>query len=315
VGILNLDAMRQYLSRSLSSVNENKLRGILAEIDFRQTLVNLGFADRVSPGGWIARSTEEGHFGHSIIAMFPETIQPDRAYDSMEAPSLPPGLHSVSATLFQRGISPYFCYPRIDSDNDPESVLWTFLQLGLPTPQQGKVFPFEIPEFSQRLRKYPFLKYQKDTSGLTDLAVPDVFSKENMRVTFNSYYYAEMSDIDAIFWGNRFTYPIEIKEKSVATGSPRTGPYFGLDQGPFVKLAFYAAKQSNLHSLFVVREIDNKDDRNFVNWWFITYDRIAEFASWVNQGGGPNMLGGSSSVVKIPKSEFQELNSASLGTL
>ena len=42
-----------------------------------------------------------------------------------------------------------------------------------------------------------------------------------------------------------------------------------------MKLAFYAAKRGNLHSLYVVREIDNTQDRNLVQWWFITFDHIS----------------------------------------
>ncbi len=123
-----------------------------------------------------------------------------------------------------------------------------------------------------------------------------------------------MSDIDGIIWGQQYTYPIEIKEKTVAPDN-KLGPYFGLDVGPFVKLAFYAAKKGNLHSLFFVREINNTDDRELVNWWFITFDTLAQFASWIPQGGGKNMQGGGSTVVKIPRAEFTALTPAALNSL
>jgi hypothetical protein len=107
---------------------------------------------------------------------------------------------------------------------------------------------------------------------------------------------------------------LEIKEKTVAQ-SPDLGPFFGLDLGPFVKLAFYAAMGGQLHSVFVVREIDNVQQRNLVDWWLITFDQIARFASWVPQGGGTNMGGGRSSVVKIPRQEFQHLTAQTLRQL
>jgi len=124
----------------------------------------------------------------------------------------------------------------------------------------------------------------------------------------------EMSDIDGIIWGQQYTYPIEIKEKTVAPDN-KLGPYFGLDVGPFVKLAFYAAKKGNLHSLFFVREINNTDDRELANWWFITFDTLAQFASWIPQGGGMNMQGGGSTVVKIPRGEFTQLTAQALANL
>jgi len=107
---------------------------------------------------------------------------------------------------------------------------------------------------------------------------------------------------------------LEIKEKTSGTDN-KLGEYFGLDVGPFVKLALYAAKKGNLHSLFFVREINNTDDRQLVNWWFITFDKLAQFASWQPQGGGMNMQGGGSAVVKIPKSEFTALTVAALNDL
>jgi hypothetical protein len=85
--------------------------------------------------------------------------------------------------------------------------------------------------------------------------------------------------------------------------------------GPFVKLEYYAAKQVNLHSLFVVREINDPVNRQLVNWWAITFSRLAEFASWVPVGGGTNMNGGNSTTVKIPKAEFSLLDRDFLNSL
>jgi hypothetical protein len=125
---------------------------------------------------------------------------------------------------------------------------------------------------------------------------------------------AEISDIDGLFWGAQHTYPIEIKEKAPSP-SPDLGLFFGLDIGPFVKLAYYAAKRGNLRSLYVVREIDNAVDRNLVRWSYITFDHLAQFASWVPMAGGTNMQGGASSVVRIPRSEFTPLTAETLALL
>jgi len=107
---------------------------------------------------------------------------------------------------------------------------------------------------------------------------------------------------------------MEVKEKTPAKDN-KLGDYFGLDVGPFVKLAYYAAKRGNLKSIFVVREINNVEDRQLVNWWFITFDQLAQFASWNPVSGGKNMRGGGSTVIKIPKAEFQPLNVATLSAL
>jgi hypothetical protein len=187
--------------------------------------------------------------------------------------------------------------------------------LGIPSESPYELLLDNIGAFSiERARNYNFLRYNTNTSVIPDSSIPEEYAKENLRVVFNTHFMVEASDIDGIFWGQERTYPIEIKEKTPATDS-RLGDYFGLDAGPFAKLAFYAAKRGNLHSLFVVREIDSVQERNLVQWWYITFDTLAQYASWIPQGGGQNMLGGRSSVVRIPKAEFRQLDRNSLESL
>jgi len=311
---ISLPVMRNYLSQSLSSFNQNKLNGILAEIDFRNYLTGLGFQNRISIGGWIVRNEGAGQFGHRTIAIFPSTIQPGVNYLAPPQGQLPTpnfGLHTICSTFHQLGVHSYFCAPTVAVQDDPSSIQWHSVQLGVPTQQPYMPFPQSITGFNTRTQAYNFLRYNSNVTTIPSAAVPEEFSKEHLRVAFRTRFLAEISDIDGILWGNQNTYPIEIKEKTVAYEN-RIGDYFGLDTGPFVKLAFYAAKRGNLHSIFVVREIDNTATRNLINWWYITFDQLAQYASWVSVGGGTNMQGGSSTVIRIPKAEFQVLNAAAL---
>ncbi|GGC97695.1 hypothetical protein GCM10007216_30600 [Thalassobacillus devorans] len=318
---LSLEVMNDYLSSSITSnrktgqLNRNKLNGLLAEIDFREYLNTLGFAERISVGGWIARSVGAGNFGVETVAMFPETIFPNQDYSPTRTLTNPShGLHTICSTFHQIGIRSYFCTPSIHNINDTHTISWKAVQLGLPTEQNYYDFPDNINGFSNRSRRYNFLGYETDVSEIPSRAIPEEFTKEHLRVTFQNRYMQETSDIDGILWGNQFTYPIEIKEKTPAPDSA-LGEYFGLDLGPFVKLAYYASKRGNLHSLFIVREIDNTEDRNLVNWWFIPFEKLARYASWVPRAGGKNMVGGASAVVKIPKNQFEELNRNTINQL
>jgi len=319
MGSLSLDAMRAYLSRSIANQNQskNKLNGLLAEVSLRTHLTDLGYGNRVSPGGWILRREGAGTFGHNTVVVFPEEVHPDADLPAGRIPANPPlGLHTICATFHQSGIHAYYCAPSVAVTDDALSVTWQSMRLGLPAAQPWEAYPQSLAaeQFTPRLRRYAFLKYNTDTALILDDAVPEEFTKEHLRITSHSAFLCEVSDVDGIFWGQQFTYPLEIKEKTVANDR-RMGDFFGLDVGPFVKLAFYAAKRGNLHSLFMVREIDNANDRNLVDWWFITFDTLAQFASWVPQSGGRSMTGGASSVVKIPKSEFLPLNAVNLATL
>lgn len=301
--------MREYLSRSLSSVNRNKINGVLAEIEFRKYMGLLGYSDRISAGGWIARNVRNG-FSHHVVALFPEMIRPDKETICDE---IPIGLHTICATFHQIGIKSFFCRPDIQSLNC-EDIKWDFQQLGIPTVTKIQTLDEVFKDFVTRPNPYNFLRNQSDSSIIPEEAIPEEFSKENLRIFFQSCYFSETSDIDGILWGEEKTYPIEIKEKTPAKDADMD-EYFGLDVGPFTKLAFYAAKKGNLHSIFIVREIDDELNRNLVNWHYITYDRLAQYASWVQRGGGKNMRGGTSTVIRIPKREFRILDKDAISQL
>ncbi len=313
---LSMDSMKRFLSLSIPSMNRNKINGLLAEVDLRQHLAGLGFADRISPGGWIARKAGPGEFGHKTVVFFPEVIRLNIDYPADRVFPVPAhGLHTICATFHQTGIEAYFCAVTIPKQDDATGIVWHAKQLGLPADKPYMQFPQCLAEtFRGRERRYNFLRYKTDTAAIPEHAVAEEFSKENIRVAFQNSFMAEMSDVDGIFWGQQYTYPLEIKEKTPAHDRA-IGDFFGLDLGPFVKLAYYAAKRGNLHSIFIVREIDSVEERNLVSWWFITYEQLAQYASWVQQGGGKSMIGGQSSVVRVPKAEFRPLDAANLRAL
>src|SRR5687767_10718610 len=96
-------AMNSYLRQSLASaasksgkLNQNKVHGIVAELAFRTHLEKLGFGNRVSVGGWIARTVGEGQFGLHTVALFPEVGLPSEIFRVGRVPqSTPQRLHSI----------------------------------------------------------------------------------------------------------------------------------------------------------------------------------------------------------------------------
>ena len=320
VSTISEAAMRNFLSKSISSgksgKNLNKIRGLLAEVEFRTHLQNLGYGERVSPGGWIARrNRDDGQFGRPTCVFFPEVIEPGVNYAlDRDLPQPPLGLHTICATFHQTGIAAYYCAAKVGISGAADSIRWFAMQLGVPAQQPYVAFPDDFDQFVARSRKHNFLSGKSDASNIPSTALAEEFSKEHLRVAFQSRFFSEIADVDGVFWGHQHTYPVEIKEKTVAHDAS-VGHFFGLDLGPFVKLAFYAAKKGNLHSLFVVREIDNVQTRALVDWWFITFEQLARYASWTPKGGGTNMGGGGSTVVQIPKSEFTPLTAAALDAL
>jgi hypothetical protein len=308
--MISLEVMRSYLPISVQYQRHAMVRA-----EFRETVASAGHGPCLSSSGLIARSTGAGNFGHHAIVVFPQIVEPGTDYSPTRVlPNPPIGLHTICSTFRQLGIQSYFCIPSVAVVNDSIGMTWRAKELGIPWEDIYQEFPGELAGFQPRGRRYNFLRNHTDVAIVPDAYIPEEFSKEHLRIALSNRYISEMSDVDGIFWGRQYTYPLEIKEKT-CNRDPRLGEYFGLDVGPFVKLAHYAAKRGNLHSLFIVREIADPEARELVAWRYITFDRLAQFASWVQQQGGRGMTGGNSAVVKIPKCEFEVLDANALAAL
>ena len=304
-----------FLTKCISSLNENKLHGMRAEASFRAHIKSLGATDRVSPGGWIFRKKGELDFGESTVAVFPHTIVPGKNYSAVpNRGDVPFPLHTICATMHQIGINSYYAHPILAKGSSPDAVEWQFIQLGVPWLTNFVSVDVAFSGFLTRSKRYNYLRYKTDVSSLSPSDCVVQFSHESVRIYIENKFMAETSDIDAIVWGDRYTYPMEIKEKEVAHDKD-IGDWFGLDTGPFVKLAHYAARKGNLHSLFVVREIEDRKTRKFKQWLITEFDNLAQQASWVPRPGGPGMGGASSMVVRVPRKAFRPLDATALSEI
>jgi hypothetical protein len=313
---LSLKAMRAFLSKSLSSINKNKLNGVRAEAELRNFLHHHGLAGHVLPGGWIARSDSRAGapFGANTVAFFPHAMQPTAKYSSVAGVNPPPAFHKVGAIFHGIGISTYYLHPIVTTRNDPFSISWYAFGLGPPVLPPPQLFPGCIPGFAPRTRRHNYLRYKSKTAALPAQLIRDEFSRESARVSFSSKFFSEIVDVDALFWGKHKVYPIEIKEKTAANDKA-IGDWFGLDVSPFVKLSHYSARRGNLDALFIVREIDHESSRNLVGWWYVDFETLAKNAAWTPRGGGRDMRGGRSTVIRIPKAAFKVLDAAALHSL
>jgi hypothetical protein len=311
---ITLSDMRSFLSRAYSSVNQNKINGIHAEVDFFNYLNGLGFAGRTSPGGWIMRPSRVPNFGAEAIAVFPEIVQVGGDYSpGRQPPQVPPSVEAAAYKLRDAHIKTYFCYPVEYPDG---RIAWMGMRRGIPDPPPPSDIVDQMASmFIPRRGKYNFLKYHANVSGISDEAIQDQYSLAALRIYANNAYMMETSDVDRLLWGANTIYPVEVKEKTRVTNDVNIGEWFGLDVGPFTKLAFFAAWYGQLKSLFIVREIADTETRQLVQWWAIEFADVAKHASWVFQSGGANMLGGRSAVVRIPLHAFTPLDGAFLNAL
>jgi len=310
---LSIDQMRQFLSRSYSSVNRNKVNGIYAEVAFYNHLAGLGYGDKLSPGGWIIRPTRVARFGLGSVAVFPDGVPAGKELPvDRLAPPIPPSVEHAATFLRHAGIATYFCYPV--EEGGP--LRWIGVKRGDASPPPASdILHLLERSFVQQMRFYNYLRHHSDVTPLNDEAILEQFPLESLRIYIRTKYYAEISDIDRLIWGQQTIYPVEVKEKTRPPSDRNIGDWFGLDVGPFTKLAFFKAWYGQLDALFVVREIKSETDRSLVQWWVTNTTDIAKYASWVFSGGGPNMAGGASAVIKVPIHAFRPLDETLMAAL
>jgi hypothetical protein len=104
----------------------------------------------------------------------------------------PLGLHTICSTFHQVGISAYRCDPCPTLSDCPTEIRWNCLQLGIPSESRPFCLNDGFPEFEPRTRKYGYLRHSTDTGMITDEDVPQEFSKECLRLAFQSRWRAEV---------------------------------------------------------------------------------------------------------------------------
>ncbi|WP_166838361.1 hypothetical protein [Rheinheimera pleomorphica] len=318
-----------FLETQWSSINDNKLKGILSEIRFKNYLRehNVHFV----PGGWII-SPGKVH-EDNIPTKEKLCILPRQCALSWCNKNSPPheGLTPAEVAAYnyfrQVGVKSYFAQPDIVNENE----------FVLPTPSSGKSpanyplpYSYKFMEvspvqgltevsISDMMKSFPARKknaglrcYQLgriDTSSPEITAselISDLFWFEYSRYYLQKNYLLSNNDLDLFLIGTSGScYPVELKSKVPAEDST-LGEWFGIDMGPFAKLAFFTANSMNTDALYVVEEVDAQ--RTHVQWLGIKFTELVKACSWVGQGGGTGMTGGRSATYKVPKAAFSPLN-------
>jgi hypothetical protein len=139
-----------------------------------------------------------------------------------------------------------------------------------------------------------------------DETISELFWFEYARYYCQIDYLISNNDLDLFIIGESGTpYPVEVKSKSpVVDGN--IGDWFGLDVGPFAKMAFFTSNNMQTDALYIVQEVD--EERNHVDWLGIKFTELVKSCSWVIQAGGQGMSGSGSSTIKVPKLSFKKLS-------
>lgn len=297
----------------------NKIPGLVAELDFAAHLDTMGFGDRLVRGGWIVEP-ESPQFYQDRVALFPAPFGSSNAV---------PATPVITAAQYLRGagMRTLYCVP---ISVNGTSVEWKAAEMSGPSVGEPSPLVDWFAGFPPRRRAYVKRTPNANVAPIANVdrvELDVLFARESMLDVIRADHLVTANDLDYLVWGRRATYPVEIKEKTVAglgrvrAGQNRAqrpdaiGPWLGLDIGPFSKLACFAAAGAGQDSLFVVREIEDRVSRRHKAWHMIRFSELCRSCSWVFQGGGTNMLGGASAVVKVPLRAFQPLDREHLEAL
>lgn len=317
-----------FLETQWSSINENKVKGIEAEVRFKIYLNTIGA--HAVPGGWImvpgTPSVTAIPTAHKIC-LLPRAVPFSWGVGTPSTAVATPA--EIAAYLYFRqvGIRAFFIRPDainqsafvtpVSSRNGgtalyPKPYTLTAFDVGpdgnlrsVPTPQVFAHFPRR--NGNTGLRCYEPRRLDSTITPWNDPAVvTELFWFEYARYYYQTDYLISNSDLDLFLLGPSGTaYPVELKSKTPASDRA-LGDWFGIDMGPFAKLSLFTANAMNTDALYVVEEVDAS--RNHVEWFAIRFTELVRACSWVGQSGGQGMMGGQSTTFKVPRAAFHPLS-------
>lgn len=327
----SIDQAISFLETQWSSINENKIKGIVSEVRFQKLLYDRGL--HYIPGGWIlepGKNTEAEIPALRKICLIPKEWRFSWQASDQSNRNANPTPAEISAYNYFRdvGVTTYILLPK-DIREDA-------FELPVPkklSPTDRAIYPrsykldFNTINPRGHLESVPFAKvmefFPKRTGNMglriyaneidrdrfpwTDAdVVASLFWFEYARYYCSITNLVSNNDLDLFLVGNSgAVYPIELKSKTPAEDRS-LGEWFGLDVGPFLKMTFFTTKSINKDALYIVEEVD--EDREHVEWYAIRFTHLVKCCSWVQQGGGTNMRGGSSYTVRIPKAAFTKFD-------
>lgn len=319
-----------FLETQWSSINANKVKGIAAEVRLKAFLT--AQSTYYGLGGWIVTPGKPTAGAPIPTKQKVFLIPRARAFSwqpqNNSGHPLTPAELSAYSYFRQLGVRAYFSDPL----NPVEA------EFALPTPSSGAIraayprpYHLDLKEvgtsgqltivpptvvFDSFPQRTGNLGLRCNATGRLNVASPpwndpaivsELFWFEYTRYFFQIDYLLSNNDLDMYVIGaSGSAYPIELKSKQAAS-NPALGEWFGIDMGPFAKLAFFTANGMNTEALYVVEELDGGG--HSVNWLAVRYTELVRACSWVGQGGGIGMTGGTSTTYKVPKAAFSPLAS------
>lgn len=308
-----IDYLKQFLTH-------NKARGMVAELALEDEIgiKNSPSQQKLFAGGWIlSPKVDNFHEYRYFISVLPSLYaNPDELQASVTTLENDRGWQSLATFLSHSGVGVIVSGAySTQQEHRLEGIHWLHHiyedERLLPTADDH---PFRVWPGS-RGRASKGSEWQVDVIERFAQVLPEQLLELGLRQAFFYGYlkqqlnkpFEDPYDVDAFivsFTGR--VMPVEIKEKS-----PTPQGDFGLDAGRILMmLRLCLATDSN--ALYLIREVDNSPERQFVQWRYITLADMVIGSRWNLQAGGAGMLGGSTQTVMMSGSLFREFTANNL---
>lgn len=321
--LLDPSYVPKYFTRRMSA---NKAKGIFAQVDFANHL-DKDLRSLHRQGCWVVSPNVGGsHQYRFAIFTGPRILRGNADSDSeIEQITKDYAFQRICHFLRDAGLATLLALPiageestAIASDEDLESVDWAmfiFTDDGV-TPHRDA--------FSSWPKRGRASIRKRSWDGSTLNRLGSINSDDLHSIFLNEHFYSDFFkkklkvstqdpyDIDGFFAAyDGSVLPIEIKEKYPGLGKTK---FFGIDAGRVIML-LRLGLPTDSNSLYIVKEVDDTEERELVGWKYITLSDIVSTAGWNLTSGGRGMTGGRTQTIILPYSAFDELDSVTPSTL
>jgi len=302
-----------------SIMGSNKAMGLVAQGDFQKWVSTAGdnVRRKYFNGCWVM-SPKGSTAGKRMCFFVHGKIERDesvkRAIDSLLSNR---GFHALFGSISRSGLGVFYCIPK----GDPNTTNLGNLKWALFRYQNENLTEINATQFfmawpgtgrvsgGRAWEKHVRERYQTlDSEILESLVLNQVFFSSLVKGQMRKPV-ADPYDVDGFLVSYQGKIlPMEIKEKfPFKAGNIEL---LGIDAGRILML-LRLCLPLDCNGLYIIREVEDSQERKFLGWKITTLDSIVMNANWTLQAGGIGMTGGPTQTVTLPYKTYSDLTPSS----
>jgi len=300
--------------------SENKAKGLLAQVKFQQCLIQgelQGLSKKYYPGNWILAPKDNSYFKYRYAFFIHNRIMSDLndicELENIMGEAAANNFKRIAGYLNKAGIGVMYAIPLGDGI---ENINWVIHNYNL---EEEKLQRIDSNRFFSNWGSRGRPSHSRGWSDDTENVYLSLDENILLSLYLNEHFYTEYLkrqkhipisdpyDVDGFFiiHTSGKVIPVEIKEKFPA--GENQSKFFGIDAGRVLMLLRLCLPNGS-NALYIIREVDDSPQRQFVAWKYITLSDIIMTSGWNLQRGGTGMGGQETQTIRLPYSEFKTLN-------